>query len=216
MTIDTLPAPVAARLRRPSWRDPRLVVGVVLVALSVALGSWAVSAASSTTPVWVADGTLTPGDQLTADAVRAVEVRLGEGADHYLRADEPLPEGVVLTRVVDDGELVARSALGDAASLDVRSVAVEVDGALSPRVRKGAVVDVWFVPSTRAGAGAPEPRQVVGGVVVEQIDAAGSGLVVGSSTTLHVLVPGEALPALLAALGDDGTVDVVPVTGSIS
>ena len=38
MSTDLLPAPVAPRLRRPSWRDPRLVVGLVLVALAVALG----------------------------------------------------------------------------------------------------------------------------------------------------------------------------------
>ncbi|QAY68861.1 hypothetical protein [Xylanimonas protaetiae] len=218
MSIDTLPAPVAARLRRPSWRDPRLVVGVVLVALSVALGSWAVSAASRTTPVWAAVGALTPGDVLTADTVRAVDVRLGTGADRYVPADEPLPEGLVVTRVIGDRELVARSALGDAESLDLRSVAVEVDGALSERVRKGAVVDVWFVPEPGVGADArtPQPRQVVASVLVEQVADAGTGLVVGSTTTLHVLVPSDQLPVLLAALGDDGTIDVVPVAGRAS
>src|SRR5699024_7184933 len=34
-----LPSPAAVRLRRPGWRDPRLLLGVVLVAASVALGS---------------------------------------------------------------------------------------------------------------------------------------------------------------------------------
>ena len=38
--VRTAPAPPpAARLRRPTWRDPRLLVGVVVVALSVALGA---------------------------------------------------------------------------------------------------------------------------------------------------------------------------------
>ncbi len=216
MTIDTLPAPVAARLRRPSWRDPRLVVGVVLVALSVALGSWAVSAASRTTPVWAAVDTLTPGDPLTTDAVKAVEVRFGaEG--RYLSADEPLPEGRVVTRGVGADELVPLSAVGDAASLDTRSVAVQVDGALSDRVVKGSVVDVWFVPKARADAGTDDagsaPRPVVEGVVVEQVADGGSGLVVGTATTLHLLVPNDELPVLLAALSADGTVDVLPVAG---
>ncbi|WP_425956367.1 hypothetical protein [Xylanimonas sp. McL0601] len=219
MSTETLPAPVAQRLRRPSWRDPRLVTGVVLVALAVSLGSWAVSTASRTVPVWAAAGPLTPGDRVTPDAVRAVEVRLGDGADLYLPADQPLPEGLVATRVVDEGELVARSALGDAAGLDLRSVAVPVDGALSARVRKGSVVDVWFVPDAAPGGRdreAPAPRAVVEGVVVEQVDDAGTGLVVGSATTLHVLVPTADLPDLLAALGDDGTVDVVPLAGGAS
>lgn len=217
MMIDTLPAPAAARLRRPSWRDPRLVVGVVLVALSAALGSWAVSAASRTAPVWVAVDTLTPGDPLTPAAVKAVEVRLG-AAGRYLSADEPLPAGRVVTRTVGEDELVPASAIGEAGSLDLRSVAVEVDGALSARVRKGALVDVWFVPQADAGSGdaAPAPHLVVAGVEVEQVADAGSGLVVGTSATLHLLVPDDDLPALLAALGAEGTVDVLPVAGGAS
>jgi hypothetical protein len=209
---------VAARLRRPSWRDPRLIVGVVLVALAVALGSWAVSSAARTVPVWAADGALTPGDRLTADVVRAVDVRLGADTGRYLRADRPLPQGAVVTRLVDEGELVPGSALGDEADVDLRSVAVPVSGALSERVRKGSTVDVWFVPDVGASRSdvAPQPRPVVEGVVVAQVDAADGGLVVGSAATLHVLVPTSDLPGLLAALGDDGAVDVVPVAGSAS
>ncbi|MCL1869349.1 MAG: hypothetical protein FWF90_02920 [Promicromonosporaceae bacterium] len=211
----TLPAPVAPRLRRPSWRDPRLVVGVVIVALSVAGGSWAVSSAQRTVPVWAAAATLTPGDRLTADAVRSVDVRLAD-AGLYLSAAEPLPGDLVVDRVVGEGELVARSALGDAASTDLRSVAVPVEGPLSAKVRKGSVVDVWLVPDVpaRSDAKAAPPRAVVEGVVVEQVDDDSSRLVVGTGTTLHVLVPTADLPGLLAALGDGGTVDVVPVAGS--
>ncbi len=218
MSTDLLPAPVAPRLRRPSWRDPRLVVGLVLVALAVALGSLAVSSASRTVPVWAAQGALTPGDAVTRDALRIVEVRLGEGTERYLSAEEPLPEDLVVTRVVGEGELVARTALGDPASLDLRSVAVPVDNALSNRVTKGSVVDVWFVPD----AGAPgrddaavEPYAVVEGAVVEQLDDS-SGIVIGSSSTVHLQVPSADLAALLGALGDDGTVDIVPVAGGAS
>ncbi|GAB2472421.1 hypothetical protein [Xylanimonas ulmi] len=216
MSDQSLSAPLAPRLRRPSWRDPRLVTGVVLVALAVALGSWAVSSASRTVPVWAAAGALTPGDPVTAETVRAVDVRLADGVGRYLPADEPPPAGLVVTRAVGEGELVARSALGDAASLDLRSVAVPVSGALSPRVRKGAAVDVWFVPDEGPGAtaAAPQPRAVVEGVLVEKVDDAGTRLVVGSSTTLHVLVPSADLADLLAALAADGTVGVVPVAGS--
>lgn len=216
MSPDQLPAPTAPRLRRPTWRDPRLVVGVVIVALSVALGSWAVSSAGRTVPVYAAAGTLTPGEQLGTDRLRTVDVRLGASVDRYLRADEPLPEDVVVQRVVDDGELVARGALGPAEAVEVRSVAVPVGSGVSDRIRKGAVVDLWFVPEAATGSKAApgEPEALVSGVVVEQVDVADAGLVVATGGTLHVLVPTDELPSVLAALAAPGSVAVVPVAGS--
>jgi hypothetical protein len=212
-----IPEPAAARLRRPSWRDPRLLTGVVIVALSVAFGSWVVSAASRTVPVFVADGALTPGESLTADVLRAVDVRLGAGTGRYLRADEPLPGDLVVLRVVDEGELVPLTALG--ADADVRSVAVPVASGLSDRIRAGAVVDLWFVPDVpvtpEQAADKPDPSTLAQNVVVEQVDAEDGAIVVDGTVTLHVLVPAESLPTVLAALSAAGTVAVVPVAGGV-
>lgn len=212
-----LPEPVAARLRRPRWRDPRLLTGVVIVAVSVALGSWVVSSASRTVPAFVADGALTPGEPLTADGLRAVDVRLGAGTGRYLPANEPLPADLVVLRVVDDGELVPLTALG--ADADVRSVAVPVASGLSDRIRAGAVVDLWFVPDAPiapdAAADRPAPSTLARNVVVEQVDADEGGMIVDGTVTLHVLVPADSLPTVLSALSDSGTVAVVPVAGDV-
>lgn len=211
-----LPEPAATRLRRPRWRDPRLLTGLVIVALSVAIGSWAVSAAGRTVPVFVADGTLTPGEPIGAGSLRAVDVRLGAGTGRYLPADEPLPADLVALRVIDDGELVPLSALG--ADADVRSVAVPVASGLSDRIRAGAVVDLWFVPDAPIARDAddkPAPSTLARNVVVEQVDADEGGMIVDGTVTLHVLVPADSLPTVLSALSDTGTVAVVPVAGDV-
>ena len=212
-----LPEPVASRLRRPRWSDPRLVTGVVIVALSVALGSWTVSAASRTVPIFVADGALTPGQPLTAESLRVVDVRLGAGTGGYLAADEPLPADLVALRVVDDGELVPLTALG--VNADARSVAVPVAAGLSDRIRAGALVDLWFVPDAPVAPGAdatePEPGVLAQNVVVEQVDVGDGAIVLDGSVTLHVLVPSGSLPTVLNALSDAGTVAVVPVAGGL-
>ncbi|GAA1852303.1 hypothetical protein [Myceligenerans crystallogenes] len=224
--IDAPPAPGearrAVRLRPPGWRDPRLLTGIVLVAASVALGSWLVASAGRTVPVFVADGALTPGDPVTRDALRVVELRLSAGAERYLRADEDLPSGLVAQRVVADGELVPVSGLG--AGTTMRSVTLPITGGVSERIRPGVVADLWFVPEAGPGAvprgpqaGSPqaarEPRTLARDVVVEQVEAPDGALVVAGTTTLHLLVEQEALPEVLAALAEPGTLAVVPVGG---
>lgn len=212
----------AARLRRPTWRDPRLLVGVVVVALSVALGSWAVSAAGRTDAVYAAEGVLTPGDVLTGDDLRTVEVRLGGGTDGYLLVSDGLPEDAVVLRTVEPGEFVPASALGAGEDLAVRAVAVPVASGLSDRIVAGADVDLWHVPpapGTAAGAQpAPEPAAqpvpLVEGVTVAQVDEEAGTFVAGGPVTVHVLVAEEDLPAVLGAVAGEGSIAVVPVGGS--
>ncbi|HZL01922.1 MAG TPA: hypothetical protein VFC48_02240, partial [Cellulomonas sp.] len=116
-----LPAPVANRLRRPGWRDPRLLAGVAMVAGSVALGSWVVQGAERTTEVYVAREALTPGSDIDVSGLGVAEVRLGDvDVTRYVTVADGLPQDVVALRVVAEGELVPRAALGSAAELDVR------------------------------------------------------------------------------------------------
>lgn len=219
-------SPAALRLRRPGWRDPRLLLGVVLVAGSVALGSSLVSAAGRTVPVYAADEALVPGDAVDAGALRVRDVRLGDAGDAYLPADVPLPDGLVVTRTVGAGELVPRAAVAPGADLGLRPVAIEPNGALPGGLVAGASVDVWFVPDSasdgpvvasggaaRAGA-AVEPDLLVAGVTVAEVSEPSAGLAVGGAVTVHVLVPEADLPRVLAALAADGSVEVVLVPGA--
>ncbi|MFC8191324.1 hypothetical protein ACFUMH_06625 [Cellulomonas sp. NPDC057328] len=218
-TVLDLPAPTAVRLRRPGWRDPRLLVGLVLIAGSVALGSWAVGAAQRTVPVWVARDVLAPGDALGPDDLVLADVRLGAAADRYLRADADLPPDRVVLRTVDAGELVPLAAVGSADALAVRPVAVPLAGPASRGLVAGASVDVWWTPSgadaaTDAAPADAAPRQLSSALTVAEVSAPDGAFGTGGSRTVHVLVPTDDLPAVLAALAGDGVVDVVPVPGS--
>lgn len=218
-----LPAPVAPRLRRPGWRDPRLLAGVALVAGSVALGSWAVRSAQATVPVYVARTALVPGDRVDPGALVVRDVQLGSvDLGGYLRADRPLPDEVTVLRVVGAGELVPRAALGDAAEEDVRPVAVPLEHAPSRALVVGALVDLWFVPDASAGGAADTsgggtsaaPRPLAVGLTVAEVDTPDGAFSVGGASTVQVLVPSDALADVLGALAGPGSVDVVPVPGS--
>ncbi|HEY3436154.1 MAG TPA: hypothetical protein VGK35_00585 [Actinotalea sp.] len=215
----THPSPPALRLRRPGWRDPRLLVGVLLVAASVSLGSWLMTAAGHTTQVYAADGPLVPGEVVDPAHLVVQDVRLPGTAGAYLTPDD-LAEDLVAVRTVGDGELVPVSALARADAVGVRPVAVTPDGALSSGVVEGSLVDLWFVADPvdqggRATAGDPAPRLLSSGLTVAEVVEPDGAFSVGSRATVQVLVPTTDLPGVLQALADDGSVQVVAVPGSV-
>lgn len=204
------PAP-APRLQRPGWKDPRLVVGVLLVAGSVALGSWTVRAARETAPVLAAAADLPAGHVLAAADLRPVDVALGGTAAQYLAPDAEVA-GRVLARPVRAGELVPGALLVAEADAGLRTVALPLAGPLPGDVRVGGLVDVWLLPERGRDDGAPpEPRVVAHGLdvtaVAAETGAFGGGL--GPATTVEVRVDDDGLPAVLGALADPGDLALV-------
>lgn len=217
-------SPPALRLRRPGWRDTRFLLGLGLVAVSVAIGATAFTAAAHTVPVYAAADALVPGDTVTADQLVIREVRLADSAGHYLRADEPVPDGLAVIRTVAEGELVPLSAVADSEDLGLRPVAITPGDALSSGVTRGSTVDLWFVPEADADAvadieadaaasGSSGPVELATGLTVAEVTEPSGSFTVGSAVTVHVLVPLDRLADVLAALAAEGTVEVVPVPG---
>jgi hypothetical protein len=144
--------PLARRATRPGWRDPRLWIGVAVVAASVLVGALVLGSSDDTVPVWVASGSLGAGHVLTADdlAVRRVRFDDAGAASLYLRADQQLPPDLRLDRDVGAGELVPAAAVARSARHDVHAVPVAVAPDQVPGgIGAGDVVDVYIRPSTR-------------------------------------------------------------------
>lgn len=205
-------SPVARRVRRPTWRDPRLGVGLLLVAASVALGAWVVDDASRTVEVYAASSTLTPGDRLEDGDVHVVQTTPGaEGP--YLPVADGLPEGAVLTRVVGAGEMVPAAAVSGEDELGLRPVVIPLAGSVPSGLGKGSVVDLWL--TFPAGLGQleerPAPTLLAGDLVVADLVEADSLFTGGSGTSVEVLVPLAEIPEVLDAVSGDGAIVVVPV-----
>lgn len=137
---------------RPGWRDPRLWIGVALVAISVVVGARLLAAADESVAVWVAASDLAAGDELTADDLEARRVRFVDEADldRYVAADQPLPGDARLLRGVGAGELLPRAALGSADEAGILQLPIAVEPALVPdSVRPGSVVSVYVRDTAR-------------------------------------------------------------------
>lgn len=141
-----LTRPVAKRLARPSWRDSRLLVGVLLVLVAATLGARAVASADDRIPVWVAADDLVAGDSVTETSVRRVDVRLDDDMSAYLTADAVPAAGTFLLRDVPAGELVPRSAVGQAGDIEVQRVTVRADAVSTTGLVRGSRVDLSSRP----------------------------------------------------------------------
>ena len=148
-TSGTSDAPPAVRATTPGWRDPRMWVGVAIVAVSVVAGARLLAAADDTVPVWALAADKGAGDRVGEDDLVAHRVRFtDEALDRYFSADDELPADLELTRAVGEGELLPRSAVGSAADTDTVELPIAVEAEQVPgSVESGSVVDVYLVPS---------------------------------------------------------------------
>lgn len=198
--------PTAVRLRRPGWRDPRLWVGVLLVAGSMVLGANVVGNADETAPVWAVRADLAAGSQVRSGDLRLTRVRFADGATaaRYFAGSDPLPTGSYLRTGVAAGELLPRAAVGGAAGAATQ-VSVSVPGSqVPPSIGTGSQVDVWVLPPPGAPDGA-RARLAVSGVAVLEAPEAGSGLVGAGSDRQLVLGLAEDEPALARVLTASGS-----------
>ncbi len=198
----------APRLKRPSWKDPRLLVGILLVLASVVGVVSLVGGADKTTEVYAARESITVGEPLTEDDVVRAKVRLGDTEKHYITVEEGLPEGLVALQRVGKDQLVPRESLGTADALDRKPVAVTVEQALPAQAVAGTRVDVWVAPPD-AKNGFSEPKLLLPGAEIAQITEGATALGSVRRTVLMILVADDQMPALLGAQANEAKISVV-------
>jgi hypothetical protein len=202
-TVPTVPS--ATRSRPPGWRNPRLLLGLVLVAASVVLGARLLASADDSVPVWAVSRDLPAGAAVSAGDLERRLVRFPDStsADSYLSADDVLPSGSTLRREVSAGDLLPRSALArdDGPALVEVPIGVASDD-LPATVRQGSHVDVWVTPKVSAVEGQrPTATKVLDDVVVVAVPRAADRLAPQSTRQLIIGVPESRTASLGTALG---------------
>lgn len=202
----------SARTRRPSVRDPRLIVGLVLIAFSVWLGMWAVNNAKELEVAYVAARPLLSGQTVTQSDFRAVEVNLGQASGHYLTQTLKTDVEYVVQGDVREGELVPSTAIDTHSNTAQRVIAIPMSSPLSGDVEVGSVVDLWLTPATGSGStenDSSAAEQIAQNLRIYQLPSAQSGFSGVSRSTVHVLVPNELVGRVLASVQDRAQLTLV-------
>lgn len=195
----------ATRSRRAGWRNPRLFLGIVLVAGSVVLGGRILAAADDSVGVWALARDLPAGATLGQGDLQRTRVRFPDAgtAHRYLGATDSRVLGSTLNRAVSAGELLPRGAFAQVAAGDVVEVPISVVAEdLPATVRQGSVVDVWVTPKvSEVGKAGGRAVPVLRDVVVIAVPRASTGFAPQSTRQLIIGLPAARNEALGAALG---------------
>lgn len=209
-----LAQPVAKRLQRPSWRDSRLLVGVLLVLVAATLGAKAVASTDDRVPMWVATVDLVAGDVVTADSVRRADVRLDDDMASYLSAATPPAAGTYVVRDVRSGELVPRSAFGTAEQVGLQRVTVRADAVSATGLARGSRVDLFVTPKTSlATTNKPTTTKVLTAAGVASVQSSSGGLGSNATTSVQLYVPTDRVQTVVEAVDGEAKLTLVPVVG---
>ena len=209
-----LAQPVAKRLQRPSWRDSRLLVGVLLVLVAATLGAKAVASTDDRVPMWVATVDLVAGDVVTADSVRRADVRLDDDMASYLSAATPPAAGTYVVRDVRSGELVPRSAFGTAEQVGLQRVTVRADAVSATGLARGSRVDLFVTPKTSlASTNKPTTTKVLTAAGVASVQSSSGGLGSNATTSVQLYVPTDRVQTVVEAVDGEAKLTLVPVVG---
>jgi len=207
-TPSAVDVPPALRGHRPAWRDPRLWIGIVLVAASVVVGARVLASADHTVQVWAVAGDLGAGQRVQPDDLVAQRVRFtdSDALRGYFTVDDELPADRELTRSVGKGELLPRAAVGSSGETGLVEVPIAVEPELvPPDVESGDVVDVYVVAPISADAEGKEQEPPPSGPALTAATVVAAPQLESSFGTsgkrqLVLGVGGDAAPAFFALL----------------
>ncbi|MFY9714463.1 MAG: SAF domain-containing protein [Microbacterium sp.] len=196
------------RSRRAFWGDARFLIGIVLVALSIA-GVWLiVSSADHTTPVLQASRTIVAGEALVSGDFQVVEVNLGAVGDAYL-APQDLEPGQIAARTLAEGELVPSAAAAAAESGRTTTIVVESSTGIPEDVAPGTVVELWHAPPLEDDRSFDAPRVLIADAVVAAIVET-EGMLAGAKAGVELVVDRSDVADVLAAITGGSVLSLVP------
>ena len=193
--------------RRPAWRDPRLIVGLALIAVSIILTTSIVSAARGGATVYRATQAILPGDVLGSHNI--APTRLDVDTSVYATADALAP-GATVSEEVAVGEILRVSAIADTSVETARRLVITVSDSLPSSVQAGDQLDLWRVQQASGGqSGQGAAHLGVRATLVRVLEQTTS--IAAKGTRIEILVDEASVGAVLEATAGKNSLAALPV-----
>jgi hypothetical protein len=209
----TTAVPSAERTAR-RYRDPRLLIGLVLVTVSIGAVVGIVALADEGEEVLAAPRLLVQGERVDLDDLEPRRVVLGVEGHGYVTAADIPEAGIVITRTIGAGELVPLSAVGDERGPRSTTIVATLSTALGATVRPGDQLDLWAAPAEEAGRfGAPSV--IASGTQLVRTVAVDGIVTGGEAGRVELLVARRDVARILFALANGDALSAVPASLAI-
>lgn len=193
--------------RRPAWRDPRLIVGLALIAVSIILTTSIVSAARGGATVYRATQAILPGDVLGPHNI--APTRLDVDTSVYATADALAP-GATVSEEVAVGEILRVSAIADTSVETARRLVITVSDSLPSSVQAGDQLDLWRVQQASGGqSGQGATHLGVRATLVRVLEQTTS--IAAKGTRIEILVDEASVGTVLEATAGKNSLAALPV-----
>ena len=194
------------------WRDPRLIIGIVLILGALLAGTMAVHLANRNERYYVAAQTLVVGSPIDPQKLKLVEMNPGQSGTNYLKVGQ-LSKDRTLNRTVKQGELLPRSALSKEKA-GMRSLVLNLGTELPAGTEKGDALELWQLPASAHGSSDVEEQEyaqkLTGHAILRDIRDPSANVAARTKPSIEVVVDQQDLPAVLAAVGRNSQIVAIP------
>lgn len=202
----------ASRIRTPGWRDPRLIIGIILVVLSVAGVVTLIQSMDARQGYWAASVDIVPGAQASAEDFHIVQASMAESADRYWTAEDELPPHFLVSSTIRSGELLPVHDVAESDPDGRQQVGVRVSQDMPSAVTLGSRADAWVALASEDGRGFEEPAKLISNAEVVGMDDSSSAFAAADTTTVYLMLSEDSLPTVLDAQANGAQISLVPTT----
>lgn len=203
---------MSERLQKPGWKDPKLLLGLLLILASIVAVVGIVKVTNQTEEFFVAKHEVAVGDIVTAEDFAVKKVRLGEANHLYLSADAQIPEHAVSHQHMLSGQLIETNALNEQKKDGRREVTVTLDSTVASTLKSGDLVDVWVSHKEDNGTKYSEPKSVMNGAEINKISTEESMIGSTGKSAVQLLVSENSLTDVLDANNNESRISLIPTT----